>query len=168
MKYFFSFLLICLLAENVFNRPQKINSRLSKMISKLKEKSIRKLQGTDSTEEGNQTEIVEPIPIDNYIPTGDTEAETGNATAKDAQVPATKPYSKNYKRGNKNANIQFMKFHSFNFDSSAKKISFSTFFYFIARRIPHFIIFRLRIIVVIILLICELCCNLFKSIKTFL
>ena len=145
MKYFFSFLLICLLAENVFNRPQKINSRLSKMISKLKEKSIRKLQGTDTTEEGNQTEIVEPIPIDNYIPTGDTEAETGNATAKDAQVPATKPYSKNYKRGNKNANIQFMKFHSFNFDSSAKKISFSTFFYFIARRIPHFIIFRLRI-----------------------
>ena len=145
MKYFFSFLLICLLAENVFNRPQKISSRLSKMISKLKEKSIRKLQGTDTTEEGNQTEIVEPIPIDNYIPTGDTEAETGNATAKDAQVPATKPYSKNYKRGNKNANIQFMKFHSFNFDSSAKKISFSTFFYFIARRIPHFIIFRLRI-----------------------
>ena len=145
MKYFFSFLLICLLAENVFNRPQKISSRLSKMISKLKEKSIRKLQGTDSTEEGNQTEIVEPIPIDNYIPTGDTEAETGNATAKDAKVPATKPYSKNYKRGNKNANIQFMKFHSFNFDSSAKKISFSTFFYFIARRIPHFIIFRLRI-----------------------
>ena len=146
MKYFFSFLLLCLLAENVFNRPQKINSRLSKMISKLKEKSIRKLQGTDTTEEGNQTEIVEPIPIDNYIPTGDTEAETGNATAKDAQVPATKPYSKNYKRGNKNANIQFMKFHSFNFDSSAKKISFLTFFYFIARRIPHFIIFRLRII----------------------
>ena len=145
MKYFFSFLLLCLLAENVFNRPQKISSRLSKMISKLKEKSIRKLQGTDTTEEGNQTEIVEPIPIDNYIPTGDTEAETGNATAKDAQVPATKPYSKNYKRGNKNANIQFMKFHSFNFDSSAKKISFSTFFYFIARRIPHFIIFRLRI-----------------------
>ena len=145
MKYFFSFLLICLLAENVFNRPQKINSRLSKMISKLKEKSIRKLQGTDTTEEGNQTEIVEPIPIDNYIPTGDTEAETGNATASDAKVPATKPYSKNYKRGNKNANIQFMKFHSFNFDSSAKKISFSTFFYFIARRIPHFIIFRLRI-----------------------
>ena len=145
MKYFFSFLLICLLAENVFNRPQKISSRLSKMISKLKEKSIRKLQGTDTTEEGNQTEIVEPIPIDNYIPTGDTEAETGNATASDAKVPATKPYSKNYKRGNKNANIQFMKFHSFNFDSSAKKISFSTFFYFIARRIPHFIIFRLRI-----------------------
>ena len=145
MKYFFSFLLLCLLAENVFNRPQKISSRLSKMISKLKEKSIRKLQGTDTTEEGNQTETVEPIPIDNYIPTGDTEAETGNATAKDAQVPATKPYSKNYKRGNKNANIQFMKFHSFNFDSSAKKISFSTFFYFIARRIPHFIIFRLRI-----------------------
>ena len=145
MKYFFSFLLICLLAENVFNRPQKISSRLSKMISKLKEKSIRKLQGTDTTEEGNQTEIVEPIPIDNYIPTGDTEAETGNATAKDAKVPATKPYSKNYKRGNKNANIQFMKFHSFNFDSSAKKISFSTFFYFIARRIPHYIIFRLRI-----------------------
>ena len=145
MKYFFSFLLICLLAENVFNRPQKISSRLSKMISKLKEKSIRKLQGTDTTEEGNQTEIVEPIPIDNYIPTGDTEAESGNATALDAQVPATKPYSKNYKRGNKNANIQFMKFHSFNFDSSAKKISFSTFFYFIARRIPHFIIFRLRI-----------------------
>ena len=145
MKYFFSFLLICLLAENVFNRPQKISSRLSKMISKLKEKSIRKLQGTDTTEEGNQTEIVEPIPIDNYIPTGDTEAETGNATALDAQVPATKPYSKNYKRGNKNANIQFMKFHSFKFDSTSKKISFSTFFYFIARRIPHFIIFRLRI-----------------------
>ena len=145
MKYFFSFLLICLLAENVFNRPQKISSRLSKMISKLKEKSIRKLQGTDTTEEGNQTEIVEPIPIDNYIPTGDTEAETGNATAKDAQVPATKPYSKNYKRGNKNANIQFMKFHSFKFYSTSKKISFSTFFYFIARRIPHFIIFRLRI-----------------------
>ena len=145
MKYFFSFLLICLLAENVFNRPQKISSRLSKMISKLKEKSIRKLQGTDTTEEGNQTETVEPIPIDNYIPTGDTEAETGNATASDAQVPATKPYSKNYKRGNKNANIQFMKFHSFKFDSTSKKISFSTFFYFIARRIPHFIIFRLRI-----------------------
>ena len=145
MKYFFSFLLLCLLAENVFNRPQKISSRLSKMISKLKEKSIRKLQGTDTTEEGNQTEIVEPIPIDNYIPTGDTEAETGNATASDAKVPATKPYSKNYKRGNKNANIQFMKFHSFKFDSTSKKISFSTFFYFIARRIPHFIIFRLRI-----------------------
>ena len=145
MKYFFSFLLLCLLAENVFNRPQKINSRLSKMISKLKEKSIRKLQGTDTTEEGNQTETVEPIPIDNYIPTGDTEAETGNATASDAKVPATKPYSKNYKRGNKNANIQFMKFHSFKFYSTSKKISFSTFFYFIARRIPHFIIFRLRI-----------------------
>ena len=38
-----------------------------------------------------------------------------------------------------------MKFHSFKFYSTSKKISFSTFFYFIARRIPHFIIFRLRI-----------------------
>ena len=71
------------------------------MISKLKEKSIRKLQGTDTTEEGNQTEIVEPIPIDNYIPTGDTEAESGNATASDAKVPATKPYSKIIKEGTK-------------------------------------------------------------------
>ena len=100
----------------------------------------------------NSTYAVE-ITQENYIPpaaeeydnsTASNEAETGNATSKDATVNASKPVSqKGYESDKKDASVQVMKFYSFKAEDT--KIIFGSFFYFIGRRIPYSIIMRLRI-----------------------
>ena len=94
----------------------------------------------------NNVTYVEPPVAEEYTPTDDDQPENGNATAKDAQVPADKPLSrKGRKKGNKKASIQIMKFHGFKAPKGPGRITFGMFFYFINRMIPHYIIFRLRI-----------------------
>ena len=94
----------------------------------------------------NNVTYVEPPVAEEYTPTDDDQPENGNATAKDAQVPADKPVSrKGRQKGNKKASIQIMKFHGFKAPKGPGRITFGMFFYFINRMIPHYIIFRLRI-----------------------
>ena len=97
---------------------------------------IKTIESSDSYEE---------IASEEYTATAVNQAETGNATAKDAQVNASKPVSTNgYTEDKKESNVQIMKFHSY--DSSEEgKVKFNSFFYFAGRRIPHRTIFRLRI-----------------------
>ena len=83
--------------------------------------------------------------VEEYVSTSDDQAESGNSTAEDAQVPSTKPVSvKGYANDNKTATIHIIKFHSFTMPET-DTMYFNTFFYFIGKTIPHFINFRVRI-----------------------
>ena len=133
------------------------NNPISTTVSKLHLSTGSSSDGSLLTLEmigyySNSTFAVE-ITQENYIPpaaeeydnsTASNEAETGNATSKDATVNASKPVSqKGYESDKKDASVQVMKFYSFKAEDT--KIIFGSFFYFIGRRIPYSIIMRLRI-----------------------
>ena len=155
MKNIFFFLLFCLLFETILS-----NNKFAKLFKKIKEKKatkapkIRKLQETDisvETGEGNSTSSndisVEPSSVEYTGDKSSTGAETGSALAFDTEIPADKPVSeKGYQSGNKNAPIQFSKFHGFKGDKSSKKITFYILFLFLKKAIPYRIIFRLRVL----------------------
>ena len=150
MKQIFYILLFCLISESVFAGRKNFAQRWAKglfpkKLTKLNEQKLRKLDtDTASDESGDDTYVLPPA--ENYTPTPDNQSETGNATAQDSQVIATKPVStKGRKTKNKSAKVQIMKFHSFRTENGGKSILFSTFFYFISRTIPYSIIFRLRV-----------------------
>ena len=147
MKHILSILLFCLIFENVFSSHKNFARMIQKLkankLSKSKANKLRNLQ-TDISDDGETNGTYVPPPSESYTQTPDDQPETGNATANNSFVPATKPVSqKGRKIGNKKAQIQIMKFHSFNIEG--KKISFASFFYFISRIIPYSIIFRLRV-----------------------
>lgn len=116
----------------------------------LKEKNLRKLEETDITDmdagEGNHTSnetYIQDVP---YVPTPGEEPESGNATAKNEEVNATKPVATKPKTTEKkNANVQITKFHGFNAPRGKGKIFFGIYFYFLGRPIVKYIIMRLRI-----------------------
>ena len=150
MKQIFYILLFCLISESVFAGRKNFAQRWAKglfpkKLTKLNEQKLRKLDtDTASDESGDDTYVLPPA--ENYTPTPDNQSETGNATAQDSQVIATKPVStKGRKTKNKSLKVQIMKFHSFRTENGGKSILFSTFFYFISRTIPYSIIFRLRV-----------------------
>ena len=109
---------------------------------KLDTKYILKRNLEENTDEDDD-EVVLPQ-TEPYTMTPEDQPESASATAANSQVPASKPVStKGFRKGNKLANIQIMKFA--NFRALTNRIMFSTFFYFINRIIPRYIIFRLRI-----------------------
>ena len=112
-------------------------------IKQIKEKRQRKLQSTDSIDEGEgykSSNAKEFDPRNN-----NTEgAEVGEATAANGQVPAGKPVStKIPPKNNKNNPVQILKFHSF--VASGRSITFGSLFYFIRKVIPYAIFLRLRV-----------------------
>ena len=147
MKHILSILLFCLIFENVFSSSKNFARMIQRLkTNKLSNSKVNKLRNlqTDISDDGETNGTYVPPPSESYTQTPDDQPETGNATANNSFVPASKPVSqKGRKIGNKKAQIQIMKFHSFSI--VGKKISFSTFFYFISRIIPYSIIFRLRV-----------------------
>lgn len=133
MRNIFSFLLLCLILENVITG----NTVRGKISSRIK--SIRKLENTDEVE---TTE--EPLPPGNYIPTSPTEAESGDASANGTSVTDNKPVStQGTENDKKTATVQILKFHGFS--QTQRKLSFNVFFYFLKRAISRRVFFRLRI-----------------------
>ena len=147
MKHILSILLFCLIFENVFSSSKNFARMIQRLkTNKLSNSKVNKLRNlqTDISDDGETNGTYVAPPSESYTQTPDDQPETGNATANNSFVPASKPVSrKGRKIGNKKAQIQIMKFHSFSI--VGKKISFSTFFYFISRIIPYSIIFRLRV-----------------------
>ena len=133
MKHILSILLFCLIFENVFSSHKNFARMIQKLkankLSKSKVNKLRNLQ-TDISDDGETNGTYVAPPSESYTETPDDQPETGNATANNSFVPASKPVSqKGRKIGNKKAQIQIMKFHSFKI--KGKKISFASFFYFI-------------------------------------
>ena len=94
---------------------------------------------------GSSSDYVE-IASEEYTQTAENQAESGNATAVDVQVDASKPVSTNgYTIDEKESSVQIIKFHSYDAPSEEGEITFNSFFYFNGRQIPHRTIFRLRI-----------------------
>lgn len=153
MRYLFSLLLLCLIFENALTTRRSLKMKMAKVvkvmheISRIKEKKIRKLDGTDSGDSDSGSETVEATtpPTEEYVQTGEDEAESGNATAANAPVSATKPVATKPKSSTKkDAAVQVTKFHGFK-ASGTKKISFGVYFYFFGRSIVKYIIMRLRL-----------------------
>ena len=135
-----------------------------KLISKTKEKNLRKLQYTDvvsdteagGSSSGNQTEtsgvipdtsVQTSLPVENYIDNSPADApESANATASNANVSVDKPVAVKPKTtGNSNAAVQVTKFHGFRAPRGPGRVNFGVFFYFVGRPIVKFIVMRLRI-----------------------
>ena len=147
MKQIISLLLFFLIFQSVLLEKKSIkrSGKFAKLFEKIKkERSLRKLQGTDSTDqETSEATLPAETP---FTPPAENEAESGSALAANGPVPISSPASfKGKKKGNKNAKIQISKFFGFKFPPTGKgEFSFKMLFYFL-RMIPKYIIFRLRI-----------------------
>ena len=154
MKKVFSILLFCLIFESVLTIKKSFKMKLTKaikemkIISEAKEKKLRKLDGTDETDSGSgETDTAEATtpPAEDYESTASTAAESGSATAKNAEVEVSKPVATKTKTtNNKKAEIQAQKFHTFK--RQTNRITFGLYFYFLGRPIVKYIIMRLRLI----------------------
>ena len=138
MKHVFLLLLLCLIFQNILTARGTLKMRMAKaaqalkLISKTKEKNLRKLQNTDvvsDTEDGesssgNQTEtsgvipdtsVQTSLPVENYTDSSPADApESANATAANANVSVDKPVAVKPKTtGNSKAAVQVTKFHNF-------------------------------------------------------
>ena len=114
----------------------------------VKEKKIRKLDGTDSeTESGATDTTVETTPAaESYQSSPSNAPESASAPAENAVVEATKPVATQEKSTElKTAPVQVKKFHGFKAPKGPGKVTFGVFFYFFGRPIVKFIIMRLRI-----------------------
>ena len=111
---------------------------------KLHKEEMRKLQQSTDEDEYVTDNAVPPTTTPYSNSTGDVGQETGDANAADAQIPVETPIStQGTETENKDAGIQLMKFH--NYIATQRHINFGVFFFFINRRIPRFIIIRIRI-----------------------
>ena len=141
MKYKTTFFLFCLVIQNVLT-SKTLKNPLIKLTNEMKKTQTQKKANIASV-------IVDdyvPAPIEEYVETGPTESERANATAKDAQVEATKPVSTNgYTIESKGADMQIFKFHSFQSVAEEGIIGLTTSFYFLGGTIPFSVIYRLRI-----------------------
>ena len=121
-----------------------------KIISEAKEKKLRKLDGTDETDSGSgETDTAEATtpPAEDYESTASTAAESGSATAKNAEVEVSKPVATKTKTtNNKKAEIQVQKFHTFK--RQTNRITFGVYFYFLGKIINWFFSSIFTIIVV--------------------
>ena len=172
MKHVFLLLLLCLIFQNILTARGTLRMRMAKaaqalkLISKTKEKNLRKLQNTDvvsdteagDSSSGNQTEtsgvipdtsVQTSLPVENYTDSSPADApESANATAANANVSVDKPVAVTPKTtGNSKAAVQVTKFHNFKQPTTKGpgKVTFGVFFYFVGRPIVKFIVMRLRI-----------------------
>ena len=151
MKYIFSLVLFCLIFQNALGEKVSRKMKLAKFaltlrsLAKEKEK-LRKLQ-TDGTEDSD-TSVETTPPAGNYTETKEDEKESGDATAENAVVNATKPVSVTPKKTeDKKASVQVTKFHGFRRPQTRGPglVKFGVFIYFFGRPIVKFIVLRLRI-----------------------
>ena len=138
--------------QNVLTAKGYLKTKIAKAaqalkhISDSKEKKLRKLESTDqqtsdkdygsSLNNTEDTSVNTTAPVEEYKSTPATVSETGNATAENAPVEASKPVSTVAKTvGNTKAPVQVTKFHSFKAPKGRGLVSFGTYFYFFGRPI---------------------------------
>ena len=163
MRYLNSFLLLFAILENVIS-DDSIKKRMLRVALKLKEIQKRKemqrklqdeinnvIDGKSDQPEPPVPTIVEPtIPEEPYNDTGDGNPESSDPFGNDTILPPNKPYSTPKKKDNKNANIQPIKYHSYEVkkptaDDPFWKIEFKVYIYIFGIPIPKTIVYRLRI-----------------------
>jgi uncharacterized spore protein YtfJ len=115
-----------------------------------REKKLRKLANDDENfvyyTNSIEEEMETYLPIDDYVSNDPNAPENNNATANNSEVEVNKPVSTTTKEiYNKNASVQINKIHSFSASEDSDLVMFRINFYFYKRRIPRYIIFRLRI-----------------------
>ena len=146
MRSILSLLFLCLIFQNV------LLAKLSKyqltkfgmflnQVKKMNERKLRKLEGTDSTEDTAEPTLPEQ---GNFTKPTPGQAESGDATAANGDATGALVSTKSKGKGNKKAAIQFSKFYGFHSPSGIGPFYFNVLFYLI-RIVPKWIIFRLRI-----------------------
>lgn len=150
MRKIISILLFCLIFQTVFSAKKVIkrSGKFGKLFEKIasKDKSLRKLQGTDGGVQ-DTSEATLPGTVE-FVPPAENQPESGSALAENGEVPISSPVSKRigYKRNNRNAPVQINKFYGFKpQNSNGIGLFFFKILFFFTRKIPKFIIFRLRI-----------------------
>ena len=156
MRYLISFLLLFAILENVIS-DDSIKKRMLRVALKLKEIQKRKeMQRKLQDEiEGNSDQpvppVVEPtIPDVPYNDTGDDNPESSDPFGENTVVPPNKPFTPPQKGDNKNANIQPVKYHSYEVKEPTPgfpfwTIQFQVYIYIFGIPIPELIIKRLRV-----------------------
>ena len=144
MRYILSFLLFCLIFQNIVS--QKLSrvqlTTIGLFLSEHKQK-LRKLQNTDTTEDTSGPTLPEAEP---YTMPQPGKPENVPATAKNSEVPFNTTVSSVPKRtGNKKAPVQFSKFYGFIPGPNGRGLFKFKVLFYLMRIIPKFIIFRLRI-----------------------
>ena len=146
MRNILSLLFFCLIFQNVLlaklskYQSTKIGMFLHQ-VKKINERKLRKLEGTDSTEDTAEPTLPEQ---GNFTKPTPGQAESGDATAANGDATGALVSTKSKFKGNKKAAIQFSKFYGFHSPSGIGPFYFNVLFYLI-RIVPKWIIFRLRI-----------------------
>ena len=146
MRNILSLLFFCLIFQNVLlaklskYQMTKIGMFLNQ-VKKINERKLRKLEGTDSTEDTAEPTLPEQ---GNFTKPTPGQAESGDATAANGDATGALVSTKSKGKGNKKAAIQFSKFYGFHSPSGIGPFYFNVLFYLI-RIVPKWIIFRLRI-----------------------
>ena len=146
MRNILSLLFFCLIFQNVLlaklskYQSTKIGMFLHQ-VKKINERKLRKLEGTDSTEDTAEPTLPEQ---GNFTKPTPGQAESGDATAANGDATGALVSTKSKGKGNKKAAIQFSKFYGFHSQTGIGPFYFNVLFYLI-RIVPKWIIFRLRI-----------------------
>ena len=144
MRYILSFLLFCLIFQNILS--QKLSRvqlpEIGLFLREHKQK-LRKLQNTDTTEDTSGPTLPEAEP---YTMPQPGKPENVPATANNSEVPFNTTVSSVPKRtGNKKAPVQFSKFYGFQPGPNGRGLFKFNVLFYLMRIIPKYIIFRLRI-----------------------
>ena len=154
MRYLISFLLLFVIFENVLS-DDSLKKRIIRTLLKIKEikqrhDMQRKLQSTDQTTDSEAPYVEPTVPDVAYNDTGKDNPEDSNPLGNDTTVEPDKPFSTPEATGNKAANIQPIKYHSYHWErptgqETHYKINFQVYIYIKNIPIPLLVIYRLRI-----------------------
>ena len=144
MRYILSFLLFCLIFQNIVSQKlSRVQLTANGLFLREHKQKLRKLQNTDTTEDTSGPTLPEPEPYTMPIP---GQPENVPATANNSEVPFNTTVSSVPKRtGNKKAPVQFSKFYGFQPGPNGRGLFKFNVLFYLMRIIPKFIIFRLRI-----------------------
>ena len=144
MRYILSFLLFCLIFQNIVSQKlSRVQLTEIGLFLRDNKQKLRKLQNTDTTEDTSGPTLPEPEPYTMPLP---GQPENVPATANNSEVPFNTTVSSVPKRtGNKKAPVQFSKFYGFQPGPNGRGLFKFNVLFYLMRIIPKFIIFRLRI-----------------------
>ena len=144
MRYILSFLLFCLIFQNIVSEKlSRVQLTANGLFLREHKQKLRKLQNTDTTEDTSGPTLPEAEP---YTMPQPGKPENVPATAKNSEVPFNTTVSSVPKRtGNKKAPVQFSKFYGFQPGPNGRGLFKFNVLFFLMRIIPKYIIFRLRI-----------------------
>ena len=144
MRYILSFLLFCLIFQNIVSQKlSRVQLTANGLFLREHKQKLRKLQNTDTTEDTSGPTLPEPEPYTMPLP---GQPENVPATANNSEVPFNTTVSSVPKRtGNKKAPVQFSKFYGFQPGPNGRGLFKFNVLFYLMRIIPKFIIFRLRI-----------------------